>query len=47
MDTSIQAEQAGQNRQNTIKNIWVANKQLLLLIMGDISICASGCKILL
>lgn len=31
----------------TTKNIWVANKQLLLLIMGDVSICASGSKILL
>lgn len=31
----------------TTKNIWVANKQLLLLIMGDVSTCASGFKILL
>lgn len=39
------AEQADQNRYNW--NIWVANKQLLLSINGDVSICASGCKILL
>lgn len=31
----------------TTKNIWVTNKQLLLLINGGVSVCASGCKILL
>lgn len=31
----------------TTKNVGVANKQLLLSINGDVSICASGCKILL
>lgn len=38
------SRQSRLSRIGTTKNIWVANK-LLLSINGDVSICASGCKI--